>query len=229
MGIVIYSKLEFNGLVFEDKFTALRRSTMRKIGIVLLAIFSFFGAASARDWDVVAACQNNAGCASCLVSGTKITMSDRKVVAVEKVALNSSVLSPQKSLLQLVSLKPNVSFTKNQVSTVAKSKNTRSLYVLIDSKGNSLTATDHHPIATLNRGFVQLSNLKVSDVLITLNGNSKVSSVKLSPRKDTHVYNLVVGSTDVSDASNHSYFANGILTGDLYVQAALFFGYKISF
>jgi hypothetical protein len=202
---------------------------MKKISMVILALLTFFGAAFARDWNVVAACQNNPGCASCLVSGTKITMSDRKVTVIEKVALYAQVLSPQKSLLQLVSLKPDLSFTKNKVSTVAKSKNIRALYVLVDSKGNSLTATDHHPIATLNRGFVQLSKLNSGDVLITLQSNSKVASVKLSSRKETHVYNLVVGSTSMSDAANHSYFANGILTGDLYIQAALFFGHKINF
>jgi hypothetical protein len=183
-----------------------------------------------RNWDAVAACQNNANCATCLVKGTKVQLSQSgKSINVESVKSGDKVLSLTQSFIQMVSTANNYLLNPARVETTTVTKNTRTLYVLKDSQGRALIGTENHPIATANRGFVALKDLRSSDSLITLKGTSKVTSIALSNRKEITVFNLVVGETNLSkNQSTHTFFANGILVGDLYVQALLFFGKKVT-
>jgi Pretoxin HINT domain len=183
-----------------------------------------------RNWDAVAACQDNPKCATCLVKGTKVQISPSgKSINVETVKSGDKVLSLTQSFIQMVSTADDYLFKPARVETTTVTKNTRALYALKDSQGHSLIGTENHPIATANRGFVALKNLRSSDLVITLKGKSKVVSITPSNQKEVKVFNLVVGDTDlIKSQSTHTFFANGILVGDLYVQALLFFGKKVT-
>jgi hypothetical protein len=160
---------------------------------------------------------------SCLAAGTLVNLADGKTMRVEQVNLQTRLVSLNKNAPISTGWNMKASRSKTGSSTAITYRhvapNTHVMYQLTDSLGHQLTATDHHPIITLNRGAVRMDMLKPGDSLITLNGNAYVSDLR-QVKYQGLVYNFTtVGQNGVF--SNHTFFAQGILVGDLEMQVNL--------
>lgn len=161
----------------------------------------------------------------CLAAGTVVTTASGAALAVERVRLGQPLLALEQPSLEWASSAPGrPTFRAGAVTAVYSALNTRPMYRLSDSAGHVLTATDHHPVFTLNRGNVQMARLRVGDVLLTTGGRATVSGLSRvnSPGK---VFNFVVNlgnnPGNQGRGAAHTFFANGILVGDMDVQDAL--------
>lgn len=203
---------------------------MKKI-VNLVAASVLFGLATqafARDWNAYALCQSDPNCGTCFSAGTKITLADGSKLAVEK--LNPTLAVRLPNLPAVAAFNTNASkFIQVRQGTSATAIKqllvkpaSRQMVTIKDSQGHVLTVTDHHPIMTVESGAQRAGDLKAGQLILTENGNAKVVSVEKSPYKGM-VYNFIAPNRSESAmAPGHMVYANGILTGDLVVQAELY-------
>ncbi|WP_420595615.1 Hint domain-containing protein [Deinococcus sp.] len=161
----------------------------------------------------------------CLAAGTLVTTDTGGQLAVEQVLRGQRLTALEKLGTPSASGGSNTpTFESNLVTTVYSAPNTHQMYRLTDSLGHVLTATDHHPIFTVNRGAVQLAKLNAADILLTTQGRASVA--RLERVNDSgQVYNFVVelgnNRGNQGRRASHTFFAGGILVGDMDVQQAL--------
>ena len=84
--------------------------------------------------------------------------------------------------------------------------------------GYNLMLTQGHPVVTRTAGIKLAKDLAINDVVLTREGAQKLTSVTRKPYKGK-VYNLMLGiSGEPITTDNTTFFANGILVGDLRMQ-----------
>jgi hypothetical protein len=103
-------------------------------------------------------------------------------------------------------------------STVFADKDAE-IYSISDEYGHNILITENHGIITDN-GIRLAKDISVGDILITENGHSKVTKIDLEPYKG-RVWGINLSplseNEDISD-DKHTFYANGILIGDMYVS-----------
>lgn len=135
---------------------------------------------------------------NCFTAGTQISLQDGSSVNIEDVKVGDSVLSHDfengENVAGIVG-----DLKQHTVSNV--------IHIEIES-GIKITTTDEHPFFVISddsADWVEAKNLKVGDVVRTLDGSGLVILSIEREEKETTVYNLL----SVSD--HHNFYANGIL------------------
>jgi hypothetical protein len=85
------------------------------------------------------------------------------------------------------------------------------------SAGHALVLTKGHAVPTANRGIVAARDLRVGDVVATEDGDQPLTEAGRQPY-DGIVHNLRVGTDEEAAAGGSTFFAGGILVGDLSMQ-----------
>lgn len=152
-----------------------------------------------------AICRNLNGC---FIGGTKILMADGSEKAIEDVKEADMVYNP----------------TTRQASKVHKTvvgEEKRDLYEVVFD-GGKVTATFNHPFI-LKSGLTTAEKLSVGDLIIDKDLQTRrIESIKkIKPAEGTMVWNLLLANpdgTDSIDYANHTFVANGLSSGDFFVQ-----------
>lgn len=141
----------------------------------------------------------------CVASGTKVTMADGSVRAIETLKGDGSDW-----------LTINQAKDKLAVMGMADGVETKPMVKITDSEGHSLLVTDMHPIVT-GRGMIPAKRVKVGDTVTTEKGNAQVRKID-RVRYSGKVWNLTYGPPSVIGEGKSTFFANGIMIGDLAMQ-----------
>ncbi|GIL18081.1 MAG: hypothetical protein BroJett040_18320 [Oligoflexia bacterium] len=197
---------------------------------MLMSIVSI--TASAREWEG----NNNGRYGGCVVEGTLVTMKNGTQKPIEKIVEQDRILT-------------NTQEDFSPLLRIRGSENIP-LYRVKMSSGKAVVATEGHPFIT-EAGLTLVSKeLKPGLVLQTIDGPEEVDSVNLvSPGKV--VYNIIVASDEAiskaqrSDvearnagfstveyqrrmdpflglsSAQHTYYINGIASGDLVIQQSI--------
>ena len=146
---------------------------------------------------------------SCLPSGTQILMADGSSKSIEFIEDNDEVVA-------------DASGRTVKVHSVMRGKD-EMLYQVQTRNGYTLRATKGHTLM-VQRGqeFLPLAakDLKNGDLVQTSTGLSPISEISTEPY-DGYVWNLVIdpaGKMDSEKTAQSTYFADGILVGDSYMQ-----------
>lgn len=90
------------------------------------------------------------------------------------------------------------------------------MYEIVLANGKRLTLTAKHPLDT-NIGLVLVRDLKSSHLLLDSSGNTtKINKIRRLHGYKKDVWNIQIGGS--SDLEDHFVLANGIVSGDLYIQ-----------
>ncbi len=147
---------------------------------------------------------------SCLAAGTKVQLASGALVAVEQVKVGDRVVN-------------NHQGRALTVTSTTRGMETEPMVQLRDGKGHEVLVTRTHPMVTRSQGVVTAEKLAVGDVVLTREGEVKLTSVKHLPYSGA-VYNLTLGSAQelksVGD-KEHTFYANGFLVGDNKMQTDL--------
>lgn len=204
---------------------------MKKSVIILglVALFSLsFGQMSLGDCAEVQCFSNgNDSSSDCLVADTVITLADGQTAFIQDILANQQLVTytSEDNLIASVA-DAGISFNSSVVNFVSNSAASDNVFELVDTLGNSLKGTGNHPIITVNRGVVPMGQLQVGDTLVTLYGESQVASLTAFAYEGS-VHNIALGNFnhDAADVeasiSEHTFFANNILVGDINLQYAL--------
>jgi Tfp pilus assembly protein PilE len=163
------------------------------------------------NWNALGVSQCHFGCwrtqLGCFKKGTNI-LTNSGYKKIESLTKDDLVVNPKSGHLLKI---------KNTVSGPEKPK----LYKFTTFSGVSVTVTSKHPMIT-ERGIVTAAKIIPSDKLML--ENNKADNIKeikkVAIPKGEHVYNLEL---DVADEplANRLVVADGIITGDLFVQQNL--------
>ena len=211
----------------------------RKYIYIIIAVFVSFGVVGigfSCGLGAVPAWANLLDCGvpaihpgSCLATGTIITLNNGQTEYVENIKPSQEVLgfADEKTLIAskepIVDLLPLLSVTSVPEPTVHTNE---TIFELTDSLGNVLIASAGHPIITNNRGVIPMAFLQKGDILYTLEGFSTVVNLVTSNYQGA-IHNFILGNPEESiqvldeDMFLHSFYANNILVGDLFMQQAL--------
>jgi len=141
----------------------------------------------------------------CVASGTKITMADGSFKAIETIKGDGSEwlrINPGKDKLAVMGLADGVE--------------TKPMVRITDDAGHSVLVTGMHPIVT-GRGMIPAKRVKVGDTVTTEKGNAQVRRIE-RVHFSGKVWNLTYGPPSVIGEGKSTFFANGILIGDLAMQ-----------
>ena len=198
--------------------------------IIILNILSI--GASAREW----AGNNGGRWGGCVVEGTLVMLKDGTEKPIEKILENDRILTnTHENFAPLLRIRGPENIP---------------LYRIQMASGKTATATEGHPFIAENGLILTSKELKVGFVLQTIDGPEAVSSVSLVSAGKM-VYNIIVASDEalskVRYAENeahqvglstveyqrrldpflglssrqHTYFINGIASGDLVLQQSI--------
>jgi len=142
----------------------------------------------------------------CVAPGTKITLADGSASAIETINGDGNTWA-------LVDRKGD----KLPIMGVSTGLERRPMVEIISSGGHKVLLSQMHPVAT-SHGMTPAVHVKAGDTLYTAKGTTKVKSVRYVPY-DGAVYNIAFNSIAKHDPK--SFFANGILVGDLAAQQAM--------
>jgi hypothetical protein len=163
---------------------------------------------------------------SCVAQGTKIVLTNGLSARVETLVQGARVATQAHEQYLAASLRRlgrnTLALTPALVTRTYASPNQQQAYEVRDDQHHRLIATDDHPMVTQNRGVVRLADLRLGDVLVSDVGPSHVTRIG-KVKYTGKVYNLLLGS-EAGAASNtgaHTYFANGLLVGDMKLQVRL--------
>ncbi len=143
----------------------------------------------------------------CLAAETLITMANGSSIRIDKVPVFEKVLADKdgKTL--------TIEYTTIGIETIP-------IFVITDDLGHKLKITAFHAVPTQNRGVRVVEELQVGDILLTLDGDSKIVDISRE-YYDKNVWNLAVGavneSYDIKEGTS-TFFANRILVGDSRMQ-----------
>lgn len=202
-----------------------------KIGLVIwLSIMS--GLVSAREWE-----GNNGGrWGGCVVEGTQITLQNGQTKSIEKILESDRILT-------------NTGEFFGPLLRIRGPENIP-LYRIRTNKGKSVVATEGHPFIGIDKRIYISKELKVGNSLQTIDGPEIITEINLV-ESGKMVYNLILASDDSLsemyrdkseakkngfntveyqrrldpflglNSSQHSFFINGIASGDLVIQQAI--------
>ena len=92
------------------------------------------------------------------------------------------------------------------------------MFQIVTEGKHRLLLTRAHPVFT-SKGAVMARDLKVGDQVLTKNGKTdRIAAIK-TVQHTGRVYNLQLGEREEAQEGKLTFFANGILVGDLYTQA----------
>ncbi|WP_019588205.1 Hint domain-containing protein [Deinococcus apachensis] len=162
---------------------------------------------------------------ACVAEGTQIVLANGTSASIQSIRIGARVTAQANEQYHLASTRARTSpaFVSANVVRTYASRNDQQAYEVRDDKQHRLIGTDDHPIVTRNRGVVTLSALHVGDVLISDTGPSRVTRIA-KVQYTGKVYNLLLGTSSGNAKANtytHTYFANGILVGDMKLQVTL--------
>ncbi|SMF22541.1 Hint domain-containing protein [Pseudobacteriovorax antillogorgiicola] len=152
-------------------------------------------------------CRNNNGC---FIAGTEIKMADGRIKNIEDLKEGEFVYNPSTQ-------------APAEVESVIVGNQKRELYKIFYSD-RSVTATYNHPFAT-SAGFKDAIELKVGDYIITESLDEvKIQKIERLPIESGRlVWNLKLKQTSGSQTvslDQHTFVANGLATGDFFIQGA---------
>ena len=147
----------------------------------------------------------------CFTANTMIQLADGRQKPIDQLARNDIIFNP-------------VTRSGFPLKKMVQGPEAKPLY-LVTVGGDRVEVTDEHPFAT-QRGLINAAALKVGDALIAgPDGYRVVTAIsKQSYQTQPVVWNVELEAGP--DARNHYVLANGIVTGDLYLQTQLKQGEK---
>ena len=147
-------------------------------------------------------CRNNNGC---FLTGTPILMSNGKRKNIENIKEGDYVYNPSTG-------------QASKVQSVIVGEQKKPMYNIFYQEKN-LKATWNHPFVT-QRGLLQSADLKAGDKFIDIDHQwitiDKIE--KLALNQDNVVWNLLLESNGGHSTKDHLFVANGIMTGDYFLQ-----------
>lgn len=152
----------------------------------------------------------------CFVGETLIDMASHGSIPINQLNQGSSVLSVENSELFK---KSNPVNSPALIGEVSRLETKHPISVLKLSNGIVLKGTANHPIAT-SGGFVALGKLKANDQVMTKSGYVSVISVHEEEFSGL-VFNLAVSTSGRTQADGGTFYANGVLVGDMTVQSKM--------
>jgi hypothetical protein len=150
---------------------------------------------------------------SCIAEGTLIRLADGSLMPIEKIADGMNIKANGADL--------SVIDTSVGIETIPMVR-------IVDKKGNNVLLTESHPVLTVNRGIIWASEVKKGDRVKNEDGTSIVTSVT-TEMFGGKVYNVKLDVSHIqADQKGHvnAIYANGILVGDLDMQAEFEFKNK---
>ncbi len=200
--------------------------------IIIVALNIILIVASAREWQ-----GNNGGrWGGCVVEGTMVTLKNGIQKPIEKIQEHDRVLT-------------NTREDFSPLLRIRGPENVP-LFSILTTSGKSVVATEGHPFIIENGLTLVSKELRVGMVLQTIDGPEAVTAISPVPAGKM-VYNIIVASDESllkmhaneSEASKtglstveyqrrldpflglsavqHSYYINGIASGDLVIQQAI--------
>lgn len=131
----------------------------------------------------------------CFIAGTKINTAEDRVEVIENLKQDDTVLTYNSETGEL----------EDGIVGEVRSHEVNSVIRLTLDNENIIVTTSEHPFYVVGKGWVEASKLESLDTCLKVNGEeATVSTVEILEEKHT-VYNLI------NVASNHNFFANGIL------------------
>ncbi len=144
---------------------------------------------------------------SCIAAGTEIRLANGQLMAIENIT-DGMKIRANGEVLPVVD-------TSIGIENIP-------MYRITDQKGNSVLLTESHPVITLNHGIIWASEVEPGDRVKNEKGSALVTTVS-KEMFDGNVYNLKLDISQIEKATArkvNAMFANGILVGDLDMQAA---------
>ncbi len=142
----------------------------------------------------------------CFVPKTQILMEPGKYVSIDQIRKGDRVLDP-------------VTHSEIAVTRVIAGPEKEALY-RFDLENSEVTVTNGHPMVTLE-GLKPAREVKLTDKLLLSDGKYHSLSKReiIAPEKNQQVWNIEIGNS--SDKNQHMIEADGIVTGDLFLQNQL--------
>jgi|GEM_PF-2791576 len=144
----------------------------------------------------------------CFAEGTQIKMADGSQRPIEMIRDGEKVWNP-------VLRRP---VTVERITSGPED----AAMVRVTVAGHTVDVTSEHPFLTPS-GLVRADNLAVGDVVVADGGSVKTIGQieRVGSMRKPVVYNLAVAASDEDSLSAHMLEANGVTTGDLYLQEKL--------
>ncbi|TND05541.1 MAG: hypothetical protein FD123_3621 [Bacteroidetes bacterium] len=142
----------------------------------------------------------------CLRAGTKVLMVDGKEVEIEK-------LKGDGSEYVIADAEKN----RNKVVTITDGFETIPMFRIITENGKSVCMTAKHAVPTVNGGVKLADELAAGDELYTTGGNSKIKIIARE-KWDGAIYNMYAGSESQAANNQTTFYADGVLVGDMGMQ-----------
>jgi hypothetical protein len=144
----------------------------------------------------------------CFAPETKITMADGSLKRVEQISLNDHVANPLTGGYGIV------------VRVTRGPEKSKGLYEVGFGKSDYVAVTSKHPFMT-RQGMRQADELKIGDEIAVKGGYRALTHVSRRPASDNqNVYNFAI-ATGKDGETAHMVEADGIVTGDLFLQERL--------
>ncbi|MGV8894032.1 MAG: Hint domain-containing protein [Burkholderiaceae bacterium] len=141
---------------------------------------------------------------SCIAKGTLITMDKGRSKLIENISTdNHDVVL-------------NEHHVAKKVEATSRGSEMFPMIQITTDKKQTVLLTRTHPVSTPN-GFVMAQDLKVKDLLKTIKGTAKIVSLKPVKYAGT-VHNISLGTIEDAKTGASTFYANGILVGDLRTQ-----------
>lgn len=152
------------------------------------------------------ACRNGNGC---FTPDTPILMADGSYKEIKDISVNDYVMSPTEGI-------------PLRVAKLIRGPEKRSMYKISytqNGENKHLKATFNHPFVT-QKGILQSQQLSIKDFLISDKMEYlPITSIDLLPVENNDVLNIELEDISGKNAYlNHMIVANGILSGDYYIQ-----------
>lgn len=142
---------------------------------------------------------------SCLAAGTEVNMADGSRKTVDEINQDKEEYS----------VKTGKGVSRKVIGT-SSGIEPHPMYRIKTDKNQDLLVTRTHPIITA-RGVVMARDLKIGDKVLTAKGKAKITSLD-QEQYSGRVYNLKLGEIEDAKAGKSTFYANGILVGDLRTQ-----------
>jgi hypothetical protein len=146
----------------------------------------------------------NRGSEGCFAADTGILMEDQSIRTISELTQNDRIWNP-------------ILNRGMAIKKIVKGPESNGLFQ-IDLQGSSVKVTRNHPFMT-PMGLIGARELKAGDKILSPSGTWDIvkSTKELPVDPEAVVWNLEI-ATDEHDETHHMIVANGILSGDLYLQ-----------
>lgn len=145
----------------------------------------------------------------CLAGGTMVTMGDGSEKAIETIDGDGSESAIVNARGETVA-----------VQGIAQGTERHPMVRITDSRGHTLLLSQTHPVVT-SRGMVMALRLRTGDTVQTRQGAATITKIEQVPYGEK-VWNLTFGPPEHIGEGKSTFFANGILVGDMEMQQRVF-------